>query len=107
MDRLNAHLQKIEKILGSEEPVPWYLEDKLEWHLQKIEALLSGGGGSAAWGEIKGNIEDQTDLQGVVDDLALSIAPDYDNTLTYNLNDLCMYNGRLYKCIEAIETAEE
>ena len=31
----------------------------------------------------------------------------YDNTATYSVGDLCIYNGLIYQCISAIETAEE
>lgn len=36
-----------------------------------------------------------------------NIAPSYDATATYDLGDLCIYNGNLYECITAISTAEE
>lgn len=34
------------------------------------------------------------------------IAAEYDNTATYALGDLCIYQNALYKCITAITTAE-
>jgi hypothetical protein len=35
-----------------------------------------------------------------------TIAKSYDSTSTYNVGDFCIYNGYLYKCIEAITTPE-
>ena len=36
-----------------------------------------------------------------------NIASAYDSTATYDLGDLCIYNGNLYECSTAISTAEE
>lgn len=46
MDKLEKHLYKIEKELGSEEKLPKSAKDPLAWHLTKIEELIEGGGGS-------------------------------------------------------------
>ena len=35
-----------------------------------------------------------------------SIAPEYDATSTYEVDDICMHGPKLYKCITAITTAE-
>lgn len=35
-----------------------------------------------------------------------NIANSYDSTSTYKVGDFCIYNGYLYKCIEAITTPE-
>ena len=35
-----------------------------------------------------------------------ALAPVYDPTLTYEVGDLCMYNGKIYKCTSAISTPE-
>ena len=32
---------------------------------------------------------------------------EYNNTLTYNINDYCLYNNTIYKCITTIEIAED
>lgn len=34
-------------------------------------------------------------------------ANNYDNTATYSVNDLCVYNGKLYKCTTAVTVAED
>jgi hypothetical protein len=31
----------------------------------------------------------------------------YDNTTTYNVNDYCVYNNNLYRCINEITVAED
>jgi hypothetical protein len=46
----------------------------------------------------------------IVDDIMhgaqVSLAPAYDTTATYAVDDLAMYNYELYRCITAVEIAE-
>jgi hypothetical protein len=46
----------------------------------------------------------------IIDDIMhgsqISVANAYDNTQTYAVDDLVMYDYELYRCIEAIEIAE-
>ena len=37
----------------------------------------------------------------------IPLASEYDNTATYNVNDYCIYNNNLYRCIVDITVAEE
>lgn len=59
----------------------------------------------------------RTDMVSVVQDIndnmdridtavAESVAPAYDSTATYNVDDMCFHNGGIYKCITTIATAE-
>lgn len=59
----------------------------------------------------------RTDMVSVVQDIndnmdridtavAESVAPAYDSTATYNVDDMCFHNGGVYKCITTIATAE-
>lgn len=38
---------------------------------------------------------------------AVNLAPAYSNAATYNVGDLCTYQGKLYSCSTAISTAED
>lgn len=40
-------------------------------------------------------------------DVMSNFAPAYDNTATYAVGDLCTYQGKVYQCSSAIETAED
>ena len=40
-------------------------------------------------------------------DMADTIAPLYDNTLTYVVGDYCTYDNKLYQCVTAISTPED
>ena len=44
-------------------------------------------------------------IDGLIHDTQISLAPAYDQTLTYNVGDLVMYENLLYKCITAISVA--
>jgi len=37
----------------------------------------------------------------------IPLASEYDNTATYNINDYCIYNNNLYRCINEITVAED
>lgn len=54
---------------------------------------------SGAWGDITGNIEDQTDLQNALDKINESIASEFDKTIEYFIGDYVYYDGILYKFI--------
>ena len=118
MDKLNHKLAKIEKKLGSEEVCPDNVGDKLGWHLDKIESLIGGSGGTSDYNDL----ENKPSIAGVtltgdksLEDLGIqadaptssSIAPEYDNTATYEVGDLVTYNGQLYQCNTQITVAEE
>lgn len=45
-------------------------------------------------------------IDGLIHNTQISLAPAYDQTLTYNVDDLVMYENLLYKCITAITVAE-
>lgn len=50
----------------------------------------------------------QTNIENAIDQNADNIGgQDYDSTATYEEGDIVKYEGQLYICIEAIETAEE
>lgn len=40
-------------------------------------------------------------------DVCSMIAPEYSNSATYSLDAVVIYNMQLWRCIEAIQTAEE
>jgi hypothetical protein len=48
-----------------------------------------------------------TELDGDRATLSESITDAYDNTATYDVGDLCIYNNTLYKCNTAIATPED
>lgn len=45
-------------------------------------------------------------IDGLIHNTQISLAPAYDQTLTYDVGDLVMYETVLYKCITAITVAE-
>lgn len=45
-------------------------------------------------------------IDGLIHNTQISLAPAYDQTLTYDVGDLVMYETVLYKCITAITIAE-
>ena len=62
---------------------------------------VTGGGGSADWGDIGGTLSDQTDLQSALDaktDLT-NIAAAFDPTRQYYEGDVVIYNGVLYEIL--------
>lgn len=46
------------------------------------------------------------DADAIEDASGLNFAEEYDDTATYTVNDYCVHEGLLYKCITAISTAE-
>ena len=66
--------------------------------------IYSGaGGGGGTWGSITGTLGDQTDLQNALDAKAdkADIAPEFDPTVSYAINDLVYYQGTLYRFTSA------
>ncbi|MBO4690708.1 MAG: hypothetical protein J5621_07515, partial [Paludibacteraceae bacterium] len=59
--------QYLAKIAGQNVPVPDYPITREESYLDYI-AKHGGGGGGAFWGAISGTLNEQTDLQGALDD---------------------------------------
>ena len=45
-------------------------------------------------------------LQKVIDKAGVNVADEYSSSSTYDVGDLCVYNGILYECTTAITTAE-
>ena len=45
-------------------------------------------------------------LQKVIDKAGVNVADEYSSSSTYDVGDLCVYNGVLYECTTAITTAE-
>lgn len=46
------------------------------------------------------------DADAIEDASGLNFAEEYDDTATYTVNDYCVHEGLLYKCISTISTAE-
>lgn len=46
------------------------------------------------------------DIDEIMHNTQISLAPAYDQTSTYDVDDLVMYENLLYKCITAITVAE-
>lgn len=59
--------------------------------------------------EVKVNTNNISDLQNNIDNLEISImgVDSYSNTSTYKVDDIVVYDRKIYKCITAITTAEE
>ena len=45
--------------------------------------------------------------QETADAALAAFAPEYDDTATYAVGDLCVYDSKLYACSTAIDTAED
>ena len=61
------------------------------------KVLMSDGNGGADWGEIE--VPEETQLSDFV-------APEYDETSTYSVGDLAVYENELYECTTAIVSGE-
>lgn len=56
---------------------------------------------------LKGNLNVSDSIKINSHDVMSNFAPAYDNTATYAVGDLCTYQGKVYQCSTAIETAED
>lgn len=62
-----------------------------------------------ATGDAIQQIEDNVNeaIQDIGNEVLTSLAPEYSNAATYAVGDYVVYNGQLFRCNTAIETAEE
>lgn len=74
------------------------------WEAYPLETTLVTAGALNAYDAAIMHIEDYLDTQVDPND---NLAETYDDTATYEVGDYCVYNGVLYKCITAIDEAEE
>ena len=62
---------------------------------------------NAIWIKTSGTEQVEVPTYEEFTNLCNSIASVYSSTKTYEVDDLVFYNGKLYKCITAITTAED
>lgn len=74
------------------------------WEAYPLETTLITAGALNAYDAAIMHIEDYLDTMVDPND---NLAETYDETATYEVGDYCVYNGVLYKCITAIDEAEE
>ena len=74
------------------------------WEAYPLETTLITAGALNDYDAAIMHIEDYLDTQVDPND---NLAETYDDTATYEVGDYCVYNGVLYKCITAIDEAED
>ena len=74
------------------------------WEAYPLETTLITAGALNAYDAALMHIEDYLANQIDPND---NLAETYDDTATYEVGDYCVYNGVLYKCVTAIDEAEE
>lgn len=92
----------------------WYWYSNLEAFkdegLDTIEQFTNSSAGAIKGSNARGKVYAENDGTGSVvgwDDLNNDIASQYDNTTTYEIGDMRIYEGKLYRCNTAIDTAED
>lgn len=74
------------------------------------DLTITGSDGTSETISILNGEVDREELEDALEAFRSStdayLAPDYDDTATYSAGDSCIYEGRLYRCVEDIPTAE-
>lgn len=83
---------------------------EIEETVSGYDLTITGSDGTSETISILNGEVDREELEDALEAFRSStdvyLAPDYDDTATYSIGDSCIYEGRLYRCVEDIPTAE-